>query len=103
MLPIIVIIASFFINIPTTVATPPGIYAPNGTYLGDPSANKLAPNSTNNPMGLYGSPLTPNGINNPMSIYGSPLSPLSPNNPYTPEAPMLPGPPNLPGPPGLGN
>jgi len=73
----------------------PGIYAPDGTFLGDLSTNPYDPNSVNNPYGKYGSPYSPLSIKNPYSLYGSPYSPLSPNNPYAVGGPIVPF--NLPG------
>jgi hypothetical protein len=60
----------------------PRIVAPDGTYLGNLSANPYDPNSTANPYGQYGSPYSPTSINNPYGQYGSPYSPNSVNNPY---------------------
>ena len=58
------------------------LYAPDGTYLGELSANQFDPNSTSNPYGKYGSQFSPTSINNPNGQYGSQFSPQSPNNPY---------------------
>ena len=58
------------------------LYAPDGTYLGELSANQFDPNSTSNPFGKYGSQFSPTSINNPNGQYGSQFSPQSPNNPY---------------------
>ena len=68
------------------------LYAPDGTYLGEMTANPMAYNSTSNPLSQYGSELSPTSINNPYSQYGSELSNQSPNNPYasTPEVDALP-------------
>ena len=68
------------------------LYAPDGTYLGELTANPMAYNSTSNPLSQYGSELSPTSINNPYSQYGSELSNQSPNNPYasTPEVDALP-------------
>ena len=60
----------------------PRLYAPDGKYLGQLSANEFAPDSTSNRFGRYGSEFSPDSINNPFGVYGSPFSPLSPNNPY---------------------
>jgi hypothetical protein len=57
------------------------IYADDGTYLGELGGNPLHPDSTDNPIGIYGSDISPYSINNPRSLYGSPISPYSPNNP----------------------
>ena len=62
----------------------PSIYAQDGTYLGQLSANPYLPDSTANPYGVYGSPYSGTSINNPYSVYGSPYSSQSPNNPYAP-------------------
>ena len=68
------------------------LYAPDGTYLGEMTANPMAINSISNPLSQYGSELSPTSINNPYSQYGSELSNQSPNNPYasTPEVDALP-------------
>jgi hypothetical protein len=58
------------------------LYAPDGTYLGELSANQFDPNSTSNPYGKYGSQFSQTSINNPNGQYGSQFSPQSPNNPY---------------------
>lgn len=49
---------------------PPKIYSGNGTYLGELSTNKYAPDSVSNPYGVYGSRYSPTSINNPYSPYG---------------------------------
>jgi hypothetical protein len=79
---IIIIISIVFILPAIAFAGPPGIYAPDGTYLGNLSSNPYDPNSVSNPYGQYGSPYSPYSINNPYGQYGSPYSPNSPNNPY---------------------
>ena len=61
----------------------PGIYAPDGTYLGRLNSNRFDPDSVSNPYGQYGSRFAPDGINNPYSQYGSRFSPNSVRNPYT--------------------
>lgn len=58
-------------------------------YLGEYSSNSLAPDSTSNPVGIYGSPVSPNSINNPVGRYGSPISPNSANNPLATNTPKL--------------
>jgi hypothetical protein len=65
------------------IAGPPKIYADDGKYLGDLSANQYAPNSTSNAYGEYGSQYSPDSINNAYGKYGSPYSPDSPNNAYS--------------------
>ncbi len=66
-----------------------GLYASDGTYLGNMSANKYDPNSISNPYGKYGSPYSATSMNNPYSSYGSPYSPTSPNNPYALNTPKI--------------
>lgn len=66
----------------SAVAGPPRIYADDGTYLGDLSANQYAPNSISNRYGKYGNPYATESINNQYGKYGNPYSPHSPNNPY---------------------
>ena len=61
---------------------PPRIIAPDGTYLGNLSANPYDINSTANPYGPYGSPYSSTSINNPYSEYGSPYGAQSIHNPY---------------------
>lgn len=63
--------------------------APDGTYLGQISANPYAPDSTANPYGQYGSPYSPTSINNPYSQYGSPYGSQSARNPYASEGPSI--------------
>ena len=58
------------------------LYANDGTYLGELSANRFDPNSTSNQFGQYGSQFSPNSINNQFGQYGSRFSPNSVNNPY---------------------
>jgi hypothetical protein len=48
----------------------PRLYSGNGTYLGELSLNRHAPNSVSNPYGVYGSRYSPQSINNPYSPYG---------------------------------
>ena len=79
---------------PTSVNNPyatqaPRIVAPDGTYLGEVSANPYSPDSTANPYGPYGSPFSPTSINNPYGQYGSPYSPDSANNPYAVDTPVI--------------
>lgn len=49
---------------------PPVIYSASGTYLGELSQNRYAPNSISNPYGRYGSRYSPYSVNNPYSRYG---------------------------------
>lgn len=70
-------------------AQAPEIYSSDGKYLGNLSANVLDPNSVNNPIGRYGSPLSSDSINNPIGRYGSPLSNQSVNNPLANDAPRI--------------
>jgi hypothetical protein len=76
------------VNNPYTTDAP-RIIAPDGTYLGQLSANPYAPDSTANPYGQYGSPYAPNSINNPYGPNGSPYSPTSARNPYAPKGPAI--------------
>lgn len=50
-------------------ANPPKLYS-GGTYLGELSANRYAPDSTSNPYGRYGSVYSPDSINNPYGSHG---------------------------------
>ena len=86
----VALVISIMFNIAPAEAA--SLYAPDGTYLGELSANQFDPNSTSNPYGKYGSQFSPTSINNPYSQYGSELSNQSPNNPYasTPEVDALP-------------
>ena len=71
---------------------------PQGQYLGNPSANRLDPDSVSNPLGRFGSPLSPESVSNPIGRWGSPLNPSSVTNPYPtrgpravqPNQPMMP-------------
>jgi hypothetical protein len=86
------IIASVIIRLLSAFAQDygaPRIVAPDGTYLGNLSANPYDPNSTANPYGQYGSPYSPTSINNPYGQYGSPYSPDSVNNPFI-TTPLIP-------------
>lgn len=49
---------------------PPRIYSRSGTYLGELSTNRYAPDSVSNPYGRYGSRYSPDSINNPYTRYG---------------------------------
>ncbi len=61
-------------------ASPPRIYADDGTYLGTLSRNRFHPESTGNRFGEYGSRFEEDSINNRFGRYGSRFSPYSPNN-----------------------
>lgn len=71
------------------VAQTPYIVSPNGTYLGNLSANRYDANSVANPYGKYGNPYSPTSINNKNSAYGNPYSSQSVNNPYATSAPVI--------------
>ena len=58
------------------------LVAPDGTYLGELSANPYAQNSTSNQFGPYGSKFSQTSINNPFSPYGSKFSQQSPTNQF---------------------
>lgn len=60
-----------------------------GKYLGQLGGSQYAPDSTNNPYGLYGSQYSPDSINNPYGTYGSQYSNSSPNNPYATNPPVI--------------
>lgn len=47
----------------------PRVYS-GGTYLGELSTNRYAPESISNPYSQYGSRYSPSSINNPYSQYG---------------------------------
>lgn len=49
--------------------SPPKIYS-GGTYLGELSADRYAPDSVSNEYGRYGSRYSPDSINNPYGPYG---------------------------------
>ena len=48
----------------------PRLYSGNGTFLGELSSNRYAPNSILNPYGVYGSRYSPQSIRNPHGPYG---------------------------------
>lgn len=50
-------------------SNPPRIYS-GGTYLGEVSQNRYAPDSISNPYGRFGSRYSPASVNNPYSPYG---------------------------------
>jgi hypothetical protein len=85
----VLLIISLMFNFKDAFAV--GLYAKDGTYLGEMTSNPYDANSINNPYGKYGSPYSPSSIKNPYSKYGSPYSTESVNNPYlTPTAEQLP-------------
>ncbi|SLM46470.1 conserved protein of unknown function [Nitrospira japonica] len=57
----------------------PRLYDREGHYRGKLSTNTLDPDSINNPLGRYGSPLSPDSLNNPLGP-GNALNPDSPRN-----------------------
>ena len=72
---------------------------PQGQYLGNPSANRLEPDSVSNPLGRFGSPLSPDSTNNSMmGRWGSPSSSYSVTSPYPTRGPrvVLPNQPMMP-------
>lgn len=77
----VALVISIMFNIAPAEAA--SLYATDGTYLGELSANQYDPNSTSNPYGKYGSEYSPTSINNPNGRYGSQFSPQSPNNPLS--------------------
>lgn len=84
----VALVISIMFNIAPAEAA--SLYAPDGTYFGELSANQFDPNSTSNPYGKYGQ-FSPTSINNPNGQYGSPYSTESVNNPYvTPSTEPLP-------------
>jgi hypothetical protein len=85
----VALVISIMFNIAPAEAV--GLYARDGTYLGEMNANPYDANSISNPYGKYGSPYSPTSIKNPYSKYGSPYSTESVNNPYiTPSTEPLP-------------
>jgi hypothetical protein len=48
---------------------PPRLYS-GGTYLGQLSSDRYAPDSVSNPYGRYGSKYSPDSVNNPYSQWG---------------------------------
>ena len=77
----VALVISIMFNIAPAEAA--SLYAPDGAYLGELSANQFDHNSTSNPYGKYGSEYSPTSINNPNGEYGSQFSQQSPNNPYS--------------------
>ena len=58
-------------------------------YLGRLSTNRVASDSTNNPVGQYGSSVSANSINNPVGQFGSSVSPNSARNSLATNTPKL--------------
>ena len=58
-------------------------------YLGRLSTNKVASDSTSNPVGQYGSTVSSTSINNPVGQFGSSVSSSSARNPLATDAPKL--------------
>ena len=86
---VIALFISIMFNIAPAEAV--GLYARDGTYLGEMNANPYDANSISNPYGKYGSPYSSTSIKNPYSKYGSPYSTESVNNPYvTPSTEPIP-------------
>ena len=85
----LVLVGAIFVLSSESEARSPYLVSPDGTYLGDLSANKYAPNSTSNPYGTYGSKYSSKSINNPYGKYGSKYSNKSANNPYATQAPRI--------------
>lgn len=50
--------------------SPPKIYSSDGTYLGELSKNRYAPDSISNPYGRFGSKYSSDSINNRYGTYG---------------------------------
>lgn len=64
----------------------PGLtFAQSGKFLGNLSANPLAPDSTSS----FGSQYDPDSVTNPYGVYGSPYSNKSATNPYATNPPRL--------------
>lgn len=58
-------------------------------YLGRLSTNRIASDSTSNPVGQYGSTVSPTSINNPVGQFGSSVSPNSARNSLATDTPKL--------------
>ena len=58
-------------------------------YLGKLSTNRVASDSTSNPVGQYGSTVSSTSINNPVGQFGSSVSPNSARNPIATNTPKL--------------
>ena len=58
-------------------------------YLGRLSTNKIASDSTSNPVGQYGNTVSSTSINNPVGQFGSSVSSNSARNPLATNTPKL--------------
>ena len=58
-------------------------------YLGKLSTNRVASDSTSNPVGQYGSTVSSTSINNSVGQFGSSVSPNSARNPIATNTPKL--------------
>ena len=58
-------------------------------YLGKLSTNRVASDSTSNPVGQYGSTVSSTSINNPVGQFGSSVSSNSARNPIATNTPKL--------------
>lgn len=58
-------------------------------YLGRLSTNRVASDSTSNPVGQYGSTVSSTSINNPVGRFGSSVSSNSARNPIATNTPKL--------------
>lgn len=85
----LVLVGAIFVLSSESEARSPYLVSPDGTYLGNLSANKFDPNSTSNPFGVYGSKFSSKSVNNPFGAYGSKFSNKSANNPYATQAPRI--------------
>jgi len=85
----LVLVGAIFVLSSESEARSPYLVSPDGTYLGNLSANKFDPNSTSNPFGVYGSKFSSKSINNKFGTYGSKFSNKSANNPYATSAPRV--------------
>ena len=85
----LVLVGAIFVLSSESEARSPYLVSPDGTYLGNLSANKFDPNSTSNPFGVYGSKFSSKSVNNPFGAYGSKFSNKSANNPYATSAPRV--------------
>ena len=85
----LVLVGAIFVLSSESEARSPYLVSPDGTYLGNLSANKFDPNSTSNPFGVYGSKFSSKSINNKFGTYGSKFSNKSANNPYARRAPRV--------------
>jgi hypothetical protein len=85
----LILVGAIFALSSESEARSPYLVSPDGTYLGNLSANKFDPNSTSNPFGVYGSKFSSKSVNNPFGAYGSKFSNKSANNPYATSAPRV--------------